>query len=554
VYATNATDSSAMTVEVSATTPKVPATVTLSNWAQPYNGTPRTVDVTTVPEGLAVDVTYAGNAWAPTNAGSYAVVAIINEPAYEGTTNGTLVVEQVTPTVTTWPTAAPIVEGQTLSNATLSGGSAIESGSFSHAWPTDILPVGTFPVDVVFTPTDALNIATVTGTVSVTVNEAPPPAPTGLSATPGAGRVQLNWVASSNATSYKVKRAAVSGGLYATIGTPSATSYSDQSVINTETYYYGVSAVGAGGEGPDSAVASVTLPNVVPFVEDFEALSTDDLAGQRLWEGSNAVVQAGVGVGGGQGLNLGTGTARQTFANGTNTVTVNVYCKPVPGEEPAAVAPDAAAVFWVDTNLQVRVYSNTTAVTLSAQIDTNAWTHFEVGIDYDAGTWQLRVNDGAVISGLGVYSARTHFSTIRFENTTEKPFFIDDISVASAAAPATDYELWLADYGFTIEDDGSLSSNGVNTIREAYVAGLDPNDPASVFAVTGIGSESGAVIKWGGVPGRLYSVYWSSNLLGGVDSFLLITSNIPWDVHSFTDTVHSAEDTGFYRIDVQLDE
>jgi hypothetical protein len=91
---------------------------------------------------------------------------------------------------------------------------------------------------------------------------APPPgAPTILTVLPSFGQVSLTWssVGGSNIT-YNVKRSTSSGGPYTTITNISSTSYTDTSVLNGTTYYYVVSAVGAGGEGPDSAPVSVTLP------------------------------------------------------------------------------------------------------------------------------------------------------------------------------------------------------------------------------------------------------------------------------------------------------
>jgi len=69
----------------------------------------------------------------------------------------------------TWPTAALITEGQALSASALSGGSASVSGSFAFANPSTVPPAGTYPADVIFTPTDAATYATVPSTVNVTV-------------------------------------------------------------------------------------------------------------------------------------------------------------------------------------------------------------------------------------------------------------------------------------------------------------------------------------------------------------------------------------------------
>jgi hypothetical protein len=75
---------------------KAAATVTLtpSSLNQTYTGSPLSVTSTTNPAGLNVTYTYNGSSTAPTSAGSYAVVATINDPNYTGTTSGTLTVSK----------------------------------------------------------------------------------------------------------------------------------------------------------------------------------------------------------------------------------------------------------------------------------------------------------------------------------------------------------------------------------------------------------------------------------------------------------------------------
>jgi hypothetical protein len=121
---------------------------------------------------------------------------------------------------------------------------------------------------------------------------------------------------------------------------------------------------------------------------------------------------------------------------------------------------------------------------------------------------------------------------------------------------ATAYANWLTTYyGTTNVDDTQMAASGLHTIREAYVAGLNPTNAASQFVVSGVGmAVSSMELHWDSVSGRLYNVYWSSNLLDGVSGFRLIGSNIPWTANGFTDTVHNAENTGYYRIEVQLEE
>ena len=94
-----------------------------------------------------------------------------------------------------------------------------------------------------------------------------PVTPTSLAATDGSNQVALNWPAMDRAAGYNVKRAAVSGGTYATIATTTglaATRYTDTNVINFTTYYYVVSAVNAIGQSTNSAEADA-MPTPPPI-------------------------------------------------------------------------------------------------------------------------------------------------------------------------------------------------------------------------------------------------------------------------------------------------
>ncbi len=59
-------------------------TVSFSNWAQIYDGTPRAVTVTTAPPGLATAVTYNGSPTVPSAIGAYTVEALAAGPAHLG--------------------------------------------------------------------------------------------------------------------------------------------------------------------------------------------------------------------------------------------------------------------------------------------------------------------------------------------------------------------------------------------------------------------------------------------------------------------------------------
>ncbi|HEV2861284.1 MAG TPA: pectinesterase family protein [Pyrinomonadaceae bacterium] len=79
---------------------KLTAAVTLSNLAQNATGSPAAVAVATEPAGLPVNVTYNGGPVPPTAIGSYAVVATIDHPDYQGTATGTLVIDRTPVAVT----------------------------------------------------------------------------------------------------------------------------------------------------------------------------------------------------------------------------------------------------------------------------------------------------------------------------------------------------------------------------------------------------------------------------------------------------------------------
>ncbi len=85
---------------------------------------------------------------------------------------------------------------------------------------------------------------------------APCAAPAGLKkAAASPAQIKLGWTAAFGATGYTIKRAAVSGGPYTTLGTVTAPalSYADNTTVRDAKYYYVVSAVNSAGESANSA-------------------------------------------------------------------------------------------------------------------------------------------------------------------------------------------------------------------------------------------------------------------------------------------------------------
>ena len=101
----DAADSVERTFEIA----KAAATLTLSNLSATYDGTAKPVTVTTSPADLpGVSVTYDGSATAPTNAGSYAIVASLTNANYQATAaTGTLVIAKAATVTTVTCSAGP---------------------------------------------------------------------------------------------------------------------------------------------------------------------------------------------------------------------------------------------------------------------------------------------------------------------------------------------------------------------------------------------------------------------------------------------------------------
>jgi fibronectin type 3 domain-containing protein len=155
---------------------------------------------------------------------------------------------------------------------------------------------------------EVIVFTTVTGNalvngIEVNAVSGPPPAPTGLTATPANAQVALSWTASSGATSYNALRSTVSGSGYASVATGiSNTSYTNTGLTNGTTYYFVVTATDAGGASGNSNQASatpaaVTLPiqinaggpAVSPFVAD-----TDFSGGATATNWTGAITTTGL--------------------------------------------------------------------------------------------------------------------------------------------------------------------------------------------------------------------------------------------------------------------
>lgn len=82
----------------------VAATFTLGSLTQPYDGTPKSPSATVNPTAAGVKFTYNGSATAPTNPGTYTVVATPLTSNYTGSATGTFIITDSVPPVLSLPT------------------------------------------------------------------------------------------------------------------------------------------------------------------------------------------------------------------------------------------------------------------------------------------------------------------------------------------------------------------------------------------------------------------------------------------------------------------
>jgi len=115
---------------------------------------------------------------------------------------------------------------------------------------------------------------------------AAPDTPTGQSASATNQQVTINWTGTAFATGYTIKRAEDINGPYVIIGSttgPEVTYVDTNGLVNATTYYYVVSATGAGGSSSYTSPISATPFGPMPFV-----LTIDHGLG-IVWFASNSV-------------------------------------------------------------------------------------------------------------------------------------------------------------------------------------------------------------------------------------------------------------------------
>ncbi|MDF7806348.1 dienelactone hydrolase family protein [Pontiellaceae bacterium B12219] len=203
---------------------------------------------------------------------------------------------------------------------------------------------------------------------------------------------------------------------------------------------------------------------------------------------------------------------------------------------------------WTSTDPTLRFVLNETGVStiqVSSFMNLPQAAIIVDGSAYTGGAGNFVLIDSANLATLG---DTNKFSATGFEAMGLNAVVVQDQTNGKdwveLVLTETAYGSWVrgfnlsgADLRMTANPDGDAYSNG-----EEFIAGLNPG----VFDAFEIQSFSnGDTLEWDAVSGRLYNVYWASNL---VDGFTLIGSNVVDGI--YTDSESNAQ--GFYKITVEL--
>ncbi len=341
----------------------------------------------------------------------------------------------------------------------------------------------------------------------------------------------------------------------------------------------GVATVTCTSAGMDAVFVAVTEVDdelnpalSLPFSETFEGTPTHmagargDVTGQHGWTGEQALVTDADAYNGTQSLHIAEGHAAHAFVDGHTNVTLTFRARPTFGDTNSAADTDATVIFWFNTNGHCVGHNGPSAQTSAVAFPEGKWLTMDLSIDYGAGTWSLEVDSTNVFSDFGFFSGASSFSRFKVRQEATHAVALDDLHFAGAAGgPDSDSDSdgipdwWETHHQGTLTNMHAatdLDGDGLLDLQE-YIASTDPTNAASRFRVRGFQqraqSQDHFVLTWDSVSGRVYTVYWGTNLAQTSD-FEHRAADVPAvpPRNTWTDSTHSAEQSGYYRIDVRL--
>jgi len=306
-----------------------------------------------------------------------------------------------------------------------------------------------------------------------------------------------------------------------------------------------------------AALSLSATASQLPFSDTFDALSPGSIGAQNGWTNlsGTTVVQSNVFASGSQALEIQSGTVTHAISSGGTSVwaSFQALITATPDADPVVTNANTSVAFFINTNLNVVVYSNQTPVRLDVTVQTNTWTRFDVFCDYSTLKWILSVNGTNVAENLSLYSASSQIESLLIANESLDSAYFDELAVLDTEPTGviTDTDKdgipdwWEQCYfgGVTNAMPNQTATNGL-TYLQTYLAGLNPGNANDTLFLT---KTSGRKFNWSRKPDRQYDVYWSSNLTAGFTYIQTVAGS------EFEDTATNRTQisSGFYQIRVR---
>jgi hypothetical protein len=151
-------------------------------------------------------------------------------------------------------------------------------------------------------------------------------------------------------------------------------------------------------------------------------------------------------------------------------------------------------------------------------------------------------------AGVTFNNISTNYTFVWSNVTASGTVTVSFVQQITTNAPAQVPYEWLASYFVTNDYNAAANADqdldGLTSWQE-YIAGTVPTNKASVFAVA---QSNRNVVTWSPVTGRIYSVYWTTNLVKG---FTNLNNNIPYPQSGYTNATPDPR-VNHYQIKVRM--
>jgi hypothetical protein len=367
-----------------------------------------------------------------------------------------------------------------------------------------------------------------------------------------ADHIYISWSSISGVSSYELWRNTINDKASATnLASGTSYSYNDYAVDPGQIYYYWASVNGVTNTAWFSAADSGWVPGTGAISPDGRThdagggTGTIDVtaSGGEHWTASESL----------NWITLLSGTPGTN--NGTVSYSVSAYAGDTARTGTISVAGQSFTVvqeaFGVPANVQATdgAYADRTEVTWTPLAGATRYYLYRNVTNDTAGASSLGYVTNNIYNDIGGITDRTYFYWVRpYNSGGTGSYSLYDTGSRGFGGVTPD---WIAFYfpGGYPGDLADSDGDGIDNLEE-FISGTNPGDPASVFEVNVTGpSPAGFIINWNSITGRVYGIKWTDSLL---NPFQTLTNGLLYPQNSWTDTVHSVTNNGFYKINVQM--